>query len=42
MRTPRTLCLASPEEIYRHAGQLIFRFELTGPIVPYLRGGGAR
>ncbi len=33
---------ASPEEIYRHAGQLIFRFELTGPIVPYHRGRGAR
>ena len=26
---------ASPQEIYRHAGELIFRFELTGPIVPY-------
>ena len=50
MRTLRTLCLllvgcepnASPEEIYCHAGQLIFRFELTGPIVPYHRGGGVR
>ncbi|WNG32787.1 TIGR02269 family lipoprotein [Archangium violaceum] len=30
---------ASPEAIYRHAGELIFRFELTGPIVPYVRGG---
>jgi len=30
---------AFPEEIYRHAGQLIFRFELTGPVVPYARGG---
>ncbi|MFY0572615.1 TIGR02269 family lipoprotein [Archangium lansingense] len=30
---------AFPEEIYRHAGELIFRFELTGPIVPYARGG---
>ncbi|HEX8436724.1 TIGR02269 family lipoprotein [Archangium sp.] len=28
---------ATPEEIYRHAGELIFRFELTGPIVPYHR-----
>ena len=26
---------ASPEEIYRHAGELIYRFELMGPIVPY-------
>jgi len=26
---------ASPEEIYRHAGELIYRFELIGPIVPY-------
>ena len=26
---------ASPQAIYRHAGELIFRFELTGPIVPY-------
>jgi hypothetical protein len=23
----------------RHAGALIFRFELTGPIVPYYRRG---
>ncbi len=30
---------ASPAEIYRYAGELIFRFELTGPIVPYTRGG---
>jgi uncharacterized lipoprotein (TIGR02269 family) len=30
---------ATSEDIYRHAGQLIFRFELTGPIVPYARGG---
>jgi uncharacterized lipoprotein (TIGR02269 family) len=29
---------ATPEEIYRYAGELIFRFELTGPIVPYYRG----
>ncbi|WNG51735.1 DUF2380 domain-containing protein [Archangium minus] len=33
---------ASPEEIYRHAGELIFRFELTGPILPYHRGGKVR
>jgi len=26
---------ARPPEIYRHAGELIFRFELTGPLVPY-------
>jgi len=26
---------ATPEEIYRHAGELIYRFELIGPIVPY-------
>jgi uncharacterized lipoprotein (TIGR02269 family) len=26
---------ALPPEIYRHAGELIFRFELTGPVVPY-------
>ncbi|WP_164019090.1 TIGR02269 family lipoprotein [Pyxidicoccus trucidator] len=25
------------EEIYRHAGALIFRFELTGPVQPYFR-----
>jgi hypothetical protein len=30
---------ASPGEIYRHAGELIFRFELTGRVVPYSRGG---
>ncbi|MFY0572432.1 TIGR02269 family lipoprotein [Archangium lansingense] len=29
---------ASPVEIYQHAGALIFRFELTGPLVPYYRG----
>jgi uncharacterized lipoprotein (TIGR02269 family) len=28
---------ASPAEIYQHAGALIFRFELTGPLVPYYR-----
>lgn len=33
---------ALPEEIYRHAGELMFRFELTGPITPYHRGGRAR
>lgn len=26
-----------PAIIYRHAGELIFRFELTGPVVPYYR-----
>lgn len=26
---------ATPEQIYRHAGELIYRFELLGPIVPY-------
>jgi uncharacterized lipoprotein (TIGR02269 family) len=26
---------ATPGEIYRHAGELIYRFELLGPIVPY-------
>jgi cupin superfamily acireductone dioxygenase involved in methionine salvage len=26
---------ATPEVLYRHAGELIFRFNLTGPIVPY-------
>ncbi len=26
---------AKPEEIYRHAGQLVYQFELTGPIIPY-------
>lgn len=25
------------EEIYRHAGMLIFRFELNGPVQPYFR-----
>ena len=30
---------APPEAIYRHAGELMFRFELTGPVVPYARGG---
>jgi uncharacterized lipoprotein (TIGR02269 family) len=30
---------APPEQIYRHAGELMFRFELTGPIAPYQRGG---
>jgi uncharacterized lipoprotein (TIGR02269 family) len=30
---------ATPDAIYRHAGELIFRFQLTGPIVPYHRGG---
>jgi uncharacterized lipoprotein (TIGR02269 family) len=30
---------ASPEAIYRHAGELIFRFELTGAVVPYVHGG---
>ncbi|NMO14014.1 TIGR02269 family lipoprotein [Pyxidicoccus fallax] len=25
------------EEIFRHAGALIYRFELTGPVVPYYR-----
>ncbi len=33
---------ATPEAIYRHAGVLIFRFELMGPIVPYRHGGQAR
>lgn len=26
-----------PDVIYRHAGELIFRFELTGKVVPYYR-----
>ena len=26
-----------PEVIYLHAGELIFRFELTGEVVPYYR-----
>lgn len=30
---------APPEAIYRHAGELMFRFELTGTVVPYSRGG---
>jgi uncharacterized lipoprotein (TIGR02269 family) len=29
---------ATPEQIYRHAGELIYRFELVGPIVPYYSG----
>ncbi len=29
---------ASPEAIYRHAGELFYRFELIGPIVPYYSG----
>jgi uncharacterized lipoprotein (TIGR02269 family) len=29
---------ATPEEIYRHAGELIYRFELAGPLVPYYSG----
>ncbi|XXF79225.1 TIGR02269 family lipoprotein [Myxococcaceae bacterium GXIMD 01537] len=29
---------AAPAEIYAHAGQLIFRFNLEGPITPYYRG----
>ncbi len=28
---------ASPEEIYRYAGQLIYEFELFGPVKPYWR-----
>ncbi len=28
---------ASPEEIFRHAGQLIYEFELFGPVMPYGR-----
>jgi uncharacterized lipoprotein (TIGR02269 family) len=31
---------AQPAEIYRHAGELIFQFELTGGIVPYYKGVG--
>jgi uncharacterized lipoprotein (TIGR02269 family) len=27
----------SREDIYRHAGALIYRFELTGPVQPYFR-----
>ncbi len=30
---------APPDAIYRHAGELIFRFQLTGPVLPYARGG---
>lgn len=29
---------ATPAEIYRHAGELIFRFDLTGPLVSYYGG----
>lgn len=29
---------ALPEEIYRHAGKLIYEFELMGPLVPYRSG----
>ncbi len=29
---------ASAEEIYRHAGELIYRFQLIGPVVPYYGG----
>ncbi|WAM26050.1 SitA6 family polymorphic toxin lipoprotein [Myxococcus sp. NMCA1] len=25
------------EDIFRHAGELIYRFELTGPVLPYFR-----
>jgi uncharacterized lipoprotein (TIGR02269 family) len=28
---------ANPEAIYRHAGELLFRFELLGPVIPYHR-----
>ncbi len=28
---------AGPEAIYRHAGELLFRFELMGPVIPYHR-----
>jgi uncharacterized lipoprotein (TIGR02269 family) len=28
---------ATPEELYRHAGELLFRFNLAGPVVPYSR-----
>ncbi len=31
---------ASPEAIYRHAGELLFRFELMGPVTPYQRRSG--
>jgi uncharacterized lipoprotein (TIGR02269 family) len=33
---------ASAAEIYRHAGVLLYRFQLTGPIVPYHGGGTSR
>ncbi|HEX8437701.1 TIGR02269 family lipoprotein [Archangium sp.] len=29
---------ARPEQIYRHAGELLYRFELVGSVVPYYRG----
>lgn len=29
---------AKPEEIYRHAGELMYRFDLSGTIVPYYQG----
>ena len=29
---------APPEAIYRHAGELLYQFELIGPIVPYYSG----
>jgi len=29
---------ASPEEIYRHAGKLIYEFELMGPLIQYRSG----
>jgi uncharacterized lipoprotein (TIGR02269 family) len=29
---------ATQEEIYRHAGKLLYEFELMGPIVPYYSG----
>jgi uncharacterized lipoprotein (TIGR02269 family) len=33
---------ASPEEIYKHAGELIHRFQLSGgPVQPYYSGPGA-
>ncbi|ATB34074.1 TIGR02269 family lipoprotein [Melittangium boletus] len=34
--------LASPAEIYQHAGALLYQFQLTGPIVPYHGGGRSR
>ncbi|HZH74996.1 MAG TPA: TIGR02269 family lipoprotein [Archangium sp.] len=30
---------APADAIYRYAGELIFRFQLTGPVIPYARGG---